>query len=371
MKILFAFLAVLLAIFLFLSIFLGLGLLSRDNSTKDFYFGASFCGDTTAEAKLLIDRVKSYSNLFVVDSGPVSKNETMLSEICDYAIGSGLDLLVYFGRFDLSWQLPWLDAAKQRWGDRFQGVYFFDEPAGSILDGKNISDVVSHSPEDYDDVANLFVNAWGVMPELPWLRGLNHSSPVFTSDYALYWFDYLAGFDVVLAQFGWNHTRAQDIALVRGAAKVQNKTWGAIVTWTYDSLPYLESGTELYDDLVLAYEAGAKYLVIFNGPQVGGYGILADQHFTAMEKFWDGVQRGSFVVQGSADTVLVLPRNYGWGMRSPNDTIWGLWGPDEKSPQIWNISRVLLARYGTSLDIVYEDAGFSLDDKYSKIYYWN
>jgi hypothetical protein len=181
----------------------------------------------------------------------------------------------------------------------------------------------------------------------------------------------LAGFDVVLAQFGWNHTRAQDIALIRGAARVQNKTWGAIITWTYDSPPYLGNGAELYEDLVLAYESGAKYLVIFNGPDVGDYGILTDEHFTAMERFWDGVQHGSYVVHGSAETVLVLPRNYGWGMRKPSDTIWGLWGPDEKSPQIWNVSRTLLARYGTRFDIVYEDANFSLNDKYSNIYYWN
>ena len=37
------------------------------------YFGVSFCGNTTAEAKLLIDRTKDYSNLFVLQSGPISK----------------------------------------------------------------------------------------------------------------------------------------------------------------------------------------------------------------------------------------------------------------------------------------------------------
>ena len=39
----------------------------------------------------------------------------------------------------------------------------------------------------------------------------NRSIPVFTSDYALYWFDYLAGFDGVFVELGWNHSRTQQI----------------------------------------------------------------------------------------------------------------------------------------------------------------
>jgi hypothetical protein len=35
----------------------------------DYYFGVSFCGNTAAEAKLLIDRAKCYTNLFVLQSG--------------------------------------------------------------------------------------------------------------------------------------------------------------------------------------------------------------------------------------------------------------------------------------------------------------
>ena len=35
------------------------------------YFGVSFNGNTTDEAKLLIDRIKDYTNLFVIQSGPI------------------------------------------------------------------------------------------------------------------------------------------------------------------------------------------------------------------------------------------------------------------------------------------------------------
>jgi len=72
-----------------------------------------------------------------------------------------------------------------------------------------------------------------------------------------------------------------------------------------------------------------------------------------------------------ADYVLVLPKNYGFGMRYVDDSIWGLWKSDEKSMQIWNISRKLLSQHGLQLDIIYEDDRFSLENEYSKIYYWN
>jgi hypothetical protein len=180
----------------------------------------------------------------------------------------------------------------------------------------------------------------------------------------------LAGYDVVLAQFGWNHSRIQDIALIRGAAKLQNKEWGTIVTWTFSEPPYLDNGEKLYDDLMIAYNNGAKYFVVFNYPQLNEYGILTDEHFLAIERFWDKIQDNSEHSPIIADTALVLPENYGYGLRRVDDTIWGLWEADEKSFQIWNITRKLLNNYGTNLDIVYDDSNFSIEE-YSRIFYWN
>ena len=96
------------------------------------YFGISFCGNTSAEAKLLIDKTKDYTTLFILQSGPISKNETSINEICDYTVEYGLDFIEFFGWFntDYPWQIPWLDYAKARWGDSFLRLYFFDEPRG-------------------------------------------------------------------------------------------------------------------------------------------------------------------------------------------------------------------------------------------------
>jgi hypothetical protein len=345
---------------------------SRENSIEQPYFGVTFSSNTTAEARLLIDRVKFYTNLLVVQSGPVSKNETILTEICDYATNAGLNIIVYFGKFDHSWQLPWIDKARQKWGSQFLGVYHYDEPAGSLLDTANASSYIRlNPPETYDQMANIFVDSWKTMPGLHSLKTREIPLTTFTSDYALYWYDYLAGYDVVLAQVGLNQSLVQDIALIRGAAKVQNKGWGVIATWTYDAPPYLGDGDKLYQDLLTAYENGAKYIVVFNYPKINDYGVLKKEHFDSLEKLWHIMQiernRNFF----PAHAVLVLPKNYGWGMRNPNDNIWGLWGADEKSSQIWKTIRALLNSYGYYLDIVYDDPMFSIKDNYSEIYYWN
>jgi hypothetical protein len=39
----------------------------------------------------------------------------------------------------------------------------------------------------------------------------NQSCQIFTSDYALHWWDYEGGYDTVFAELGWNNTAAQEI----------------------------------------------------------------------------------------------------------------------------------------------------------------
>ena len=197
----------------------------------------------------------------------------------------------------------------------------------------------------------------------------------FTSDYALYWYDYQSNYDVVLAQFGWNQTLTQDIGLVRGAANLQNKSWGAIITWKYTQAPYLDSGDAIYSQMRTAYEAGAKYLVIFNYAEnmTGPYGTLQQEHFDALNRFWNEVVQNPSIKQGGVipEAVLVLPHDYGWGMRNPQDTIWGLWNTDTSSQQIWTQLQSKLTEYGSKLDIVYDDPAYPIAEKYSQIYYWN
>ncbi len=373
---------------------------SSSISSDPVYLGVSFCGNTTQEAQLLIDKVKTYTNLFVLQSGPISTNETATTEICDYAASQGLNIIVYFGWLnpEYPWQYYWVQNAPQRYGDQFLGVYYYDEPGGIQLDydwenhfinlsnrlksfGANITwyqqyfldqftGYLNGTIRNYDIEAQTYIDYLQNDHDLSLLR--NSSICTFVADYALYWWDYLGGYDVVLTELGNNASIIQEIDLAKGAAHLQGKEWGAIVTWKYNEAPYLDTGEEIYSQMSLAYEAGAKYLIVFDYPSIEGnpYGVLTDDHFEALQKLWRDINEQTITQKPETEAVLVLPQNYGWGMRHINDRIW-LWGPDEYSQQIWDISRKLIGQYGINLDIVYADPQFPVDGKYDAIYYWN
>lgn len=358
-----------------------------------FYLGVTFCGETTTEAKLLIDQTKDYTNLFVLQSGPISKNESAINEICNYAVESGQNIIVYFGWFDINhpWQIPWLDYAKNQWEDNFLGVYYYDEPGGTHIDynwsrlfrgmrEQNSTIYQTFSPtiesylqgtlqRDYDEAALHFISSLQNNQDIKELK--SRSIRTFTSDYALYWFDYIGGYDVIFAEFGWNNSIVQEIALVRGAAQIQNKSWGAIITWKYMNQPYLDTGDSIYYQMRTAYEAGAKYVVIFNYAEINGdsFGIMRDEHFEALERLWNEVMAEQQIEQGSikAEHLLILPKNYGYGMRRPDDKIW-YWGADQKTTEVWNYTRKLVLQYGLKLDIVYEDTKFPVTNQYALIF---
>ncbi len=369
---------------------------SQQKKPSDYHFGVSWGGNTTDQAKTLIDRVKNFTNLFVIQSGPVSTNETALNEIVTYAVAAKLDVIAYFGFFNAnySWQVPWLDYARQQWGSSFLGVYMHDEPGGVTVDAnwtgyfqqlsiRNSSIYYQHQPAlnlalngtlplnsyQLNQTAYHFITELQSDPNLAQLKTRQIHS--YTSDYALYWFDYQGGYDTIFAELGSNQSTTETIALTRGAANMQNKTWGTIITWTYNHPPYLENATNLYSDLLISYMAGAKYTVIFDYPQVGDnpYGILTDQHFAVMKRFWSDIE--TLRQGGSGEAVYVLPYAYGSGLRSENDSIWGLWPPSNVSVQIWGDMQKLLSRYSIGLDVVYDDPAFPVAGRYGEVFWWN
>ena len=363
--------------------------LGNFHSTSEFFVGVEFAYNESAgeveelvdDLKAMVDKVKTYTNLFVIGSIEITFNQTALDEACDYVVGSGLNLIVFFtdsqkynytavgdGQIDNSTIFDWMVEAKQKYGDKFLGIYRYDEPGGNQLDQ---ADMIVENATDYADAATQYVTNLGIIVEYY----LNYAPRVFTADYELYWFDYKAEYTAVFTEFGWNHSRPLHIGLCRGTAKAHNKDWGAIVTWTYDRPPYIESGRELYNDMVLAYKTGAKYVVIFNyAPEVSEYGILADEHFGAIEDFWNYVNsnpqdRGTI----KGEVAYVLPKDYGFGFRQPKDSIWGFWSGDDLSPKVFDDTNLLVMQYGSRLDIVYDDAEFidGVRSRYDNLFFWN
>lgn len=234
------------------------------------------------------------------------------------------------------------------------------------------SEILAYNPlSDCNKAATAFVARNSIV-----LEGMkNQSVTTFTSDYGLYWWDFQSGYDMVLAEFGWNNSVPQQIALARGAAKLQNKTWGAMITWSYDKAPYLVGGNEMYNQMKAAYEGGAQYVAIFNYPTTEGNfcGILQEEQFEALQRFWnDAVHNPKIANGGVVEDVLVLPQNFGFGMRSATDNIWGLWSINATATQAWTAVQNSLAHYGNNLDIVFEDPTYPAADTYPNVhYYWN
>lgn len=345
----------------------------KKNSKKEIFFGVSYGQDSLEEAKNIIDKVKKYTNLFIINSFTLTYNNTSpdeLNKICDYAAKSDLYFIVYFLSFMAgNWQQDWVDTARYNWGEKFLGVYLRDEPGGyQIEEGANFI-----NGSTYVEVADTFVKNISTSFSMRFLN--NKSVQVFTSDFGLYYYDYLAGYDTVFAEFGWNNSRIRQIGLCRGAANILNKSWGAIITWTYMHPPFIGSSEEIYEDMLVAYRAGAKYIVIFDYSKElidGKYGTLTDEHYEAMEQFWNFINSPSddfSIIEGVV--VYILPNYYGWPMRNPADKIWGIWDADEKSELIWDNLIWLERRYGLELDIIYDDPRFDIKSNYQYIIPWN
>lgn len=372
-------------------------------ANPDVYVGidAAYDNDTLTS---LIDQVSAYTNLFIVGCTSITENQTKLDNTCQYLYDHGLSFIIYqdapisvynsinsytnrtrplnstnapfpqrtgnyseqrppvnFTKpYGMSPVSNWTQTAKDRWGSKFLGIYYIDEVAGRQLDLAS-GWVEVQNASGYVDAANQFNRT--VSASVQWLRdGYSDGQTLnlFSSDYALYQFDYNAGYDVILAQLGWNYSRQLNIALCRGAATAANKDWGVIITWEYTQAPYLESGSRLYDDMVLAYNNGAKYITIFDSNKEYTQSVLTADQLNAVKEFWKYVKEHPRSQSSGGNRVaFVLPEAYGYGFRGPGDSIWGLWPSDAYSTNLSVAVGEKLLQYGESLDIVYNQTRLS------------
>ena len=345
-------------------------------TSSDFYFGVDIAYGSTAEAKAEIDIVSSYTNIVVIGSTQVTWFQNRVNETYQYAYDKGLSIISLRPSLpqDSSRELnesEWFQAAQNQWGNRLLGFYIMDEPGGRQIDGTQTYTWNNFTgyPNSYSEAANMFTS--GIS------NFLNSQRPppyykTFTSDYALYWYDYKAGYDTIWTELGGNSSQQINIALCRAAAQAHNKDWGAIITWSYTNYPWIENGSQLYDDMLLAYDNGAKYIIVFDSDE-NGHSVLQAEHLDAMQRFWNYTQNNQpkSNYPKSDRTAFVLPDAYGFGFRWPTDHIWGIWEADELTANISLSIGTLLKQYGEKLDIIYDDQLSQGNNGYSQLIYWN
>ena len=359
----------LLVIILLLRIGLPVANLVKRRELSDLFVGIDAAYEDMDEVKQLVDDVSSYTNVFVLGCKGITHNFTRLDEMCQYIYDKDMYFIIYKENFT---NTDWLEEAQAKWGDKFLGFYAYDELGGWQVDLYDLRGV--EEADNYTDAANQFES--NINRILDWYTQSYTNStkyPLFTSDYALYWFDYKGGYDTIFAEFGWNYSRQLNIALCRGAATMQGKDWGTIITWTYTEPPYLESSEELFNDLLLAYENGAKYIIIFNSNENYTHGVLEPDQLQALRVFWHYVQNNPRTSFPASDRVAyVLPKDYAYGFRGPNDKIWGFWEADAFSDQICQTLGSLIEEYGVRLDVIY-DEGLESNSTcgYSQLIFWN
>jgi len=346
-------------------------------ASPSLYFGVDVAFESVAATEQLIDNVSSYTNFFVIGCTG-NYNLTRLTIISQYVYNKGLTFIVYSDdpRYPSS---QWLQEAKDNWGNNFLGIYYLDEEGGKQLDQSKYPIVTTAT--NYSEASESYVNTMNrLLLNGSFAIAQRFAYPteyqLFTSDYGLYWYDYEAGYNTVFDEFGlrtgWaNDSQLLNLALCRGAAAVQNESWGVMITWAYNQPPYMENGSALYKDMMLAYENGAKYIIVFDSNVNWTENVLTQGQLDSMKQFWQYVQANPRTMPSIGDrTAYVLPQDYGYGFRGPDDKIWGLWNADSLTIDIGMSVSTLLQMDGNNLDIVYPSPALE-SEGYHSIIYWN
>jgi hypothetical protein len=368
---------VLLIFLLVFPLFLNYNLIAKgtqNGNSPNIFLGVDVSFESVSATEQLIDKVCSYTNIFIIGCYG-NYNLTRLSVLSQYVYDKGLSFIVYTD----SPRYPskqWLADAKNTYGDKFLGIYYLDELGGKQLDQSSYPLVTSatsfnEAATNYVYIANFLLRngTYGMTRSF----ASPNEFQLFSSDYSLYWYDYEAGYDTIFAEFTMNFSQQLNLDLVRGAATSQNKEWGVMITWKYNTPPYMESGPELLADMKLAYQNGAKYIIVFDGDQNWTKNILDEGQLDAIQEFWQYAQTTPRTISTVSErTAYVLPADYAYGFRGPSDRIWGLWNPDSITDCICRNVSKLIKEYGYNLDIVYPNGTYPVESLgYRDVFYWN
>ena len=370
-------------------------------ASAPLYLGVDAAFLDVPQTEQLIDNISAYTNFFIIgceqqigqNGGFGVYNETRLTVVGNYAYAKGLSFIAYSD--DPTYpSKQWLSNATQNYGAKFMGIYYFDEPGGKQIDQVKYPPVTqaqnfTDAADKYSGMLNLFLrtSTFAIARSFP----DPSNARLFTSDYGLYWYDYAGGYSTVFAELGinsgdMNYSRQLSIALCRGAATAFNQDWGVMITYGSTNPPYMEDSSELYTDMLWAYENGAKYIIVFDSNPNFTQSILTTAQENAIKSFWQYAQQHPRSAnQLGARSAYVLPPDFAYSFRSPNDTVWGLWNSNWNGTTSLNFVAdvsmcvvTYLQMFGPELDVMYPSINGTAISMahlaslgYQHVIYWN
>ena len=142
--------------------------------------------------------------------------------------------------------------------------------------------------------------------------------------------------------------------------------------------PYLENGTELLVTYrwLTALEPNTPLSSATQPTQPSNqYGICRRNILRRLQRFWNTLHNNpASLGSNKAEAAYIVPKDYGFGFRSPNDTIWGLKPADDLSQKIYDdTNNILPSIYGSRFDVLYDEPEIiaPLLKNYTAVYYWN
>ncbi|GAI46134.1 unnamed protein product, partial [marine sediment metagenome] len=174
-------LAILVSILIVALLLLNYGFLGNPQieESPEFFVGVDVAYADLPAIKGLIDKISSYTNLFVIGSTGISYDEIKLDETCRYLYDQDMYFIIY-SHDPRSLQL--ISDIEKKYGSHFLGVYFNDEQGGKQLDLFEYRWV--KEADNYTDAANQFVEGLNLRLNRSFTR--NETLPqVVPSDFRL------------------------------------------------------------------------------------------------------------------------------------------------------------------------------------------
>ena len=154
------------AVFLIIGLLLtllGAALLIKEVTyNADVFVGVDIGYGDEKDVYIIADAISGYANLIILGSLNVTTNTAKLTRVCDYLYQKGFHFIVYVGFAEQGYTPPrgpdpqFFTRAASKWGDKFLGVYLFDEVGGKLTDGAHSIDITA--ADNYSEAATIYTH---------------------------------------------------------------------------------------------------------------------------------------------------------------------------------------------------------------------